>query len=155
MGDPAGSAPGSIVCHNDVCLENVVFRDGTAVALLDFDFAAPGRPVYDIVQMARMCVPINTDANAAREGWQPADRPARLRVVADAYGMDGIARAQMLALMSESIRRGGEFIRKRVEAGDLNFIKVWNEIGGMAPYDRRREWWTANHDDFATALGVG
>lgn len=37
MADPAG---GPIVCHNDVCLENVVFRDGAAVALLDFDFAA-------------------------------------------------------------------------------------------------------------------
>src|SRR6266508_632011 len=54
MADPAG---GSIVCHNDVCLENVVFREGVAVALLDFDFAAPGRPVYDVAQMARMCVP--------------------------------------------------------------------------------------------------
>ena len=29
---------GPIVCHNDVCLENVVFRDGEAVGLLDFDF---------------------------------------------------------------------------------------------------------------------
>ena len=41
MADPAG---GPIVCHNDVCLENVVFRDGVAVGLLDFDFAAPGPP---------------------------------------------------------------------------------------------------------------
>ncbi len=39
--DPRG---GTIVCHNDVCLENVVFRDGEAVGLLDFDFSAPGRP---------------------------------------------------------------------------------------------------------------
>ncbi len=58
MADPDG---GSIVCHNDVCLENVVFRDGVAVGLLDFDFAAPGRPVYDLAQMARMCVPIDDD----------------------------------------------------------------------------------------------
>ena len=29
------------MCHNDVCPENVVFRDGIAVALLDFEFAAP------------------------------------------------------------------------------------------------------------------
>jgi len=31
---------GPVICHNDVCLENVVFRDGVAIALLDFDFAA-------------------------------------------------------------------------------------------------------------------
>jgi aminoglycoside phosphotransferase (APT) family kinase protein len=41
MADPPG---GAIVCHNDVCLENVVFRDGVALGLLDFDFAAPGQP---------------------------------------------------------------------------------------------------------------
>ena len=33
LADPAG---GTLVCHNDVCPENVVFRDGVAVALLDF-----------------------------------------------------------------------------------------------------------------------
>src|SRR5207248_6215100 len=32
MADPAG---GPVICHNDVCLENVVFREGAAVALLD------------------------------------------------------------------------------------------------------------------------
>ena len=77
-----------------MCLENVVFRDGVAVGLLDFDFAAPGRPIYDLAQMARMCVPIDDDVNAARLGWEPADRPARLRLVADAYGLDAAGRAR-------------------------------------------------------------
>ena len=36
MVDPAG---GPFVCHNDVCLENVVFSQGIAVGLLDFDAA--------------------------------------------------------------------------------------------------------------------
>jgi Ser/Thr protein kinase RdoA (MazF antagonist) len=31
-----------------------VFHEGTAVGLLDFDFAAPGRPVYDLAAFARM-----------------------------------------------------------------------------------------------------
>ena len=39
MADPVG---GDVFCHNDVCLENVVFRGAVAVGLLDFDFAAPG-----------------------------------------------------------------------------------------------------------------
>src|SRR5437588_6165835 len=50
LADPAG---GTLVCHNDVCPENVVFRDGIAVALLDFEFAAPARPAYDVAQLAR------------------------------------------------------------------------------------------------------
>ncbi len=76
LADPSG---GSIVCHNDVCMENVVFRDGAAVGLLDFDFAAPGRPLYDLAQFARMCVPIDDDISAALLGWQITDHPARLR----------------------------------------------------------------------------
>ena len=63
LADPAG---GPIVCHNDVCLENVVFVDGVAVGLLDFDFCAPGRPLYDLAQFARMCVAIDDDVSAAR-----------------------------------------------------------------------------------------
>jgi hypothetical protein len=89
VGDPAG---GPVVCHNDVCLDNVVFRGGEPVALLDFDFAAPGRPVDDLAAMARMCVPVDDDANAARLGWVPADRPGRLRLVADAYGLTAAGR---------------------------------------------------------------
>ena len=83
MADPES---GTIVCHNDVCLENVVFRDGEAVGLLDFDFAAPGRPVFDLACFARMCVPIDDDSRT-RFGWTAADLPKRLRLVADAYGL--------------------------------------------------------------------
>jgi aminoglycoside phosphotransferase (APT) family kinase protein len=41
------------VSHDDLCLENVVFQDGQAVGLIDFDSAAPGQPLHDIEQFAR------------------------------------------------------------------------------------------------------
>jgi len=81
LADPGGDA--GIVCHNDVCLENVVFRSGEAVALLDLDFAAPGRPVYDLARLALMCVPVDDDLSAAWLGLQPADKAARLELVAE------------------------------------------------------------------------
>jgi hypothetical protein len=149
MADPARGGP--IVCHNDVCLENVVFRDGLAVGLLDFDFAAPGRPVYDLSQFVRMCVPIDDDVNAARLGWRPADLPARLRLAADAYGLDGAEREQLLEILSDSIARGGGFVRRRVEDGDPNFIKMWNEMGGIERFDRRRRWWAEHQERFVHA----
>jgi hypothetical protein len=149
MADPIG---GPIVCHNDVCLENVVFRDGVAVGLLDFDFAAPGRPVYDLAQFARMCIPVDDDVSAARLGWHVADRAARLRVVADAYGLDGAGRAELLQLLAESIARGGQFVRRRVEAGDLNFVAMWNAMGGMERFDRRRRWFESHVEAFSHAM---
>ncbi|HEY8094063.1 MAG TPA: phosphotransferase [Acidimicrobiales bacterium] len=149
MEDPSG---GPIICHNDVCLENVVFRDGTAVGLLDFDFAAPGRPVYDLAQMARMCVPIDDDVNAARLGWEPADSPGRLRRVADAYGLDGAGRQLLLEILADSMASGGEFVRRRVAAGDPNFIAMWTDMGGQQRFDRRRRWFADHQDRFQRAL---
>ncbi len=149
MADAAG---GPIVCHNDVCLENVVFRDGQAVALLDFDFAAPGSPTSDLAAFARMCVPIDDDENRARFGWNVADLPARLRLVADEYGLGADGRASVLTALDDSIARGGEFVRRRVEAGDPNFIAMWEEMGGMHRFDRRRAWWKESRPQFAAAM---
>lgn len=149
MADPAG---GPVVVHNDVCLENVVFRHGRAVGLLDFDFAAPGRPLYDLAAFARMCVPVD-DPTRTRLGWTlDADLPARLRLVADAYGCDAVARAELLGCLDDTIADGGRFVLRRVEAGDANFAAMWEAGGGMARYDRRRAWWAAERAAFAAAL---
>jgi hypothetical protein len=147
--DPAG---GTLVCHNDVCPENVVFRDGIAVALLDFEFAAPGRPIYDVAQLARLCVPFDDDFDQARLGWRPADRPARLRLVADAYGLDRDGRAELLTAVSDAIDRIEAAVRRSVDSGDPNSIALWNRTGGSERYGRRRRWWTDHHDQFAAAL---
>jgi hypothetical protein len=149
LADPAG---GTLVCHNDVCPENVVFRDGIAVALLDFEFAAPGRPVYDVAHLARLCLPIDDDFDQARLGWRPADRPARLRLVADAYGLDRDGRAGLLTAMDDAIARVEAAVRRSVDAGDPNSVAMWNRTGGSERYDRRRRWWTNHHDQFAAAL---
>jgi hypothetical protein len=149
LADPAG---GTLVCHNDVCPENVVFRDGIAVALIDFEFAAPGRPVYDLAQLARLCVPIDDDVDEARLGWRPADRPGRLRLVADAYGLDRDGRAELLTAIDDAIVRVEEAVRRRVDAGDPNAIAMWNRTGGNERYDRRRRWWSDHNDEFAAAL---
>ncbi|MFF8986323.1 HAD-IA family hydrolase [Streptomyces globisporus] len=58
LADPEGAASGALGCHNDACLENVVFRDGRAAALIDFDLAAPGRPVWDVAMAARHWAPM-------------------------------------------------------------------------------------------------
>lgn len=149
MADPAG---GPTICHNDVCLENVVFRDGVAVGLLDFDFAAPGRPLYDLAQFARMCVPVDDDVSADRMGWMPADRPHRLRTVAEAYGLTAGERQELISILAETIARGGEFVLRRVEEGDPNFIRMWDEMGGSERFDRRRRWWTAERGRYLSAL---
>lgn len=143
-----------VVCHHDVCPENVVFRDGRAVALLDFDFAAPGRRVFDLASLARMCVPIDEPVNAGRLGWNPADPVARLRLVADAYGLPP-DRSSLVAPLRDQIRAGGWFVRRRVVAGDPAFTAMWEEMGGEARYERRHRWFESRLDDFVHGVGGG
>ncbi len=149
LADPAG---GRIVCHNDVCLENVVFQAGVAVGLLDFDYCAPGRPTYDLAQLARMCVPIDDDESAAQLGWEPADRPGRLRLACDRYGLDGAGRAETLDVLDDAVARGGEFVKRHVDAGEQSFTLMWEWMGGQERWDRRRRWWAGSRGQFVDAL---
>ena len=149
LADPAG---GFLMCHNDVCLENVVFHDGHAVGLLDFDFAAPGRPIFDLAAFARMCVPIDDDLSASRLGFGVLDRPGRLRLVSDTYGLDASGRRELIQHLDRPMRGGGAFVQRRVDAGDPNFIRMLEEMGGMVRYDRRLRWWEESRDDFVRAL---
>lgn len=149
LADPAG---GSVVCHNDLEPSNVVFRDGIAVALLDFEFAAPGRPVYDLAHLARFFVPIDDEFDRARLGWRPADAPARLRLVADAYGLDGEGRAELLSAMVDAMDRIEAAVRQSVDDGEPNAIDLWNRTGGIERYNRRRRYWSEHFDEFAVAL---
>lgn len=148
--DPEG---GAVLCHNDVCLENVVFRDGRAVALIDFEFAAPGRPLFDLASFARMSVPIDDGASSSRLGWKSEiNQPARLRLVADTYGLNGDERSLLIRLLDTVVELHGEWVRKRVEAGDPGFVKMWTAMGGQERLDRRWRWWAEHREAFRQAL---
>ena len=149
LADPRG---GPVLCHNDVCPENVVYRDGVAVALLDFDFAAPGRAIYDLTQLAKMCVPLDTPADAARTGRGALDPFRRLRVVADEYGLPP-GRARFVEVIEESLTAGGAFVERRVERGEAAFVEMWETMGGRERYERRRRWFARHRDEFLETLG--
>jgi hypothetical protein len=151
----ADPTPGenSVLCHNDVCPENVVYRDSTAVALLDFEFAAPGRRLWDLAALVRMCVPLDTDDDAVRTGRGGLDPFRRLRVAAHGYGVDITERHELLDVLDRQFDQAGEFVRRRVAAGEAAFIDMWRTMGGQARYDRRREWFRSNRARFDQALG--
>jgi aminoglycoside phosphotransferase (APT) family kinase protein len=150
MADPAG---GTVICHNDVCLENLVYRDQVAIGLLDFDFAAPGRRVHDLAAFARMNVPMDTDDDAVLLGRTPPFDPfRRLRIVADAYGLPP-DRHELLDAVADGVARGGQFLQRRLDEGNEAFIRMVAESGGMAKFDRRRAWFAATRERFADALG--
>jgi len=142
LADPEGAtAPGSVVCHNDVCLENVVFRDGRAVALIDFDLAAPGRPVWDVAMAARYWAPMR-----GRAGLDP---PHRLRVLADGYGLGRADRAALPRVIEQATAVCRAFVESRVKRGDAAYATAYAE-SGRAVWDRHQTW-LADHRHALTA----
>jgi hypothetical protein len=146
LADPHG---GDVLCHNDVCLENVVFSSGTGAALLDFDFAAPGRPIWDVVHTARYWVPL-TDPTL------PSARPlldpfARLRILADAYGLNAAERASFPAVLVDVERVAVQFVEGRVQRGLVEFQKMWTPEA-QARHALKMSWIDRNTDRLLAAL---
>lgn len=57
---PAGSGP--VICHGDPKPENMVWRDGQAVGLFDWEAARPENPMDDIAYALDYLAPVNADA---------------------------------------------------------------------------------------------
>src|SRR5260370_26709142 len=59
-----------LVSHNDAHPANLVFRDGRAMALIDFDWAGPGSAIWDFAAAARYWAPLQDDADVtdSRQG---------------------------------------------------------------------------------------
>jgi len=82
--DPEG---GPVICHNDPFPVNFVFRGGRAVALIDFDTAAPGRALWDLALAIQIWAPLH----APQVRWyypQRLDGIARAGILARAYGIN-------------------------------------------------------------------
>ena len=125
LADPAG---GPVICHNDVCIENVVFRDGRAAALLDFDLAAPGRRVWDVAQAARYWIPLTDPELPAAADRGVSDPIGRLRRFVDAYGLETGPRRQFVEVVLEAERGARRFVEGQAARGAAGSLRTrWPE----------------------------
>jgi len=84
---PAGLGAGKIMCHGDPGPWNIVWSDDRPIALIDWDFALPAVPLYDVSYVAFEMVPLRDDDRCAQVGFaEVPDRVSRLRLVCDTYG---------------------------------------------------------------------
>ncbi len=137
LADPEG---GTLVCHNDVCIENVVFRDGRATGLLDFDFSAPGRPQWDLVMAARYWVPLLDPESAAATTREHLDVTSRLQLLVAAYGLDVDDRRAFGDVLEEAEKVALRFVLGRIERGEEAFIQMWTDLGGEVRHQRKMAW---------------
>jgi hypothetical protein len=134
---PAG-AQGELVCHTDLCLENVVVREGRACAFIDFDFATPADPLFDIAVAARHWIPLRDpiDIADARAGTDLIDRFARFTAV---HHLGPAQRDRVTHLLLGFLDDSLVSIRAKAEAGHPGYAQTWAQ--GYEPMNRRSRAW--------------
>lgn len=140
-------AHGDLVCHTDLCLENVVVREGHAAAFIDFDLATPASPLFDIAIAARHWIPLRdpadiTDARAA------TDLIHRFSLFADAHHLDAAQRHHLIRMLDGFLDDALHSIRRHAESGHPGYARMWaDDYEGM---NRRSRAWLIDH---ASELG--
>jgi hypothetical protein len=130
-----------LISHNDPNLDNVVFRDGEAVALIDFDLASPGSRLWDVAAAARLWAPLRPDPDIgdARRGRALG----RFRLFVDAYGLAGADRDRMVDAVIANHDWLYDIVRRGAENGNPGFAEYW-ETSAAGRSGRARQWYVRN-----------
>ena len=140
-----------VVSHNDPNLDNIIFQDGRAVALIDFDLASPGSRVWDLACTARLWVPLREIGDVPDAVRHRSLE--RLGLFADAYGADREQRAGLVDAVAECHRWCYAIVREAVINGHPTFSHKWH-AGGRALAARTGKWLAAHAGELHAALDV-
>jgi hypothetical protein len=139
---PPSEFRGTLVCHNDVCLENVVVSGARAVAFIDFDFARPVDRLWDIAIALRHWVPMR-DPNDVDEHRAHGDPFARCGLFLAEHGLDARERERTLDALLSFLDCALNYVRAQTEAGHTGHAAEWN--AGYEGRNRRAHRWVAQH----------
>lgn len=142
--------PGEIICHNDVAPYNLVRGHDGRLALIDWDVAGPAPPEDDVAFAACAFVPMHPDDECRRLGVpEGIDRPGRLRLLADRYGL--ASRADFVDRMRARLAASIDRITGAADSGDRAFQQLVAN-GLLEPVRAQREWIQANRAALDDAL---
>lgn len=128
-----------LVSHQDYCPGNVVFRNQRPAAFIDFDLARPTTRVADCVNALYWWAPLLDPLDRA-PSLADADIPRRVRLFADAYGMSGEQRCQIVSVAVKRAANAHATMRAAA-ASDPVFRRWWDE--GVKDRMPRAEQWLA------------
>lgn len=141
--DPPGLPPAPIyedelIGHLDITPENIVFRDTTAYALIDFDLVRPATRVDELYSAMLWWAPLNEpeDVDPSLRGLEA---PRRCRILADAYGMSDRDRGRLVEVAVLRTRRSWHLMKHRAEVDGGGWQRMWDE--GVGEIIKRREAW--------------
>jgi thiamine kinase-like enzyme len=140
-----------LVTHNDMKPDNVVFRDGRAVALIDFDLASPGSRAWDVACAARLWAPLRprihiSDVRRGREF-------ERFRLFVDSYGMNDSDRVKVAEGVQQNYKWFYDLIKSSAASGHPGFTKLWTSKTSVRA-ELTTQWYAENERNLRAALGI-
>jgi hypothetical protein len=145
---PAPVYPPELIGHVDITPENVVFRDGRAFALIDFDLAKPATRADEMFNTMMWWAPLS-DPRDADPLLQRVDVPRRARILADAYGLSDADRERVIEVAVVRSRRSWHLMKDRAETHGGGWQRMWDD--GVGDEIKRREAWLERHATELTA----
>ena len=130
------------VGHRDVTPENVVFRDGQAVALIDFDMVRASSRVDEVGNLLLWWAPLMPPEDR-QEVLRDVDALARARLLVDAYGLGSSERRHVVDVAISSAERSWFTMRERARRDGGGWQRMWDE--GVGDRIHRRQAWLADN----------
>ena len=147
---PASPYPPELIGHVDITPENAVFRDGEAVALIDFDLAKWATRADEVFNMMMWWAPLADPADVDPL-LQHVDVPRRCRLLADAYGMSQADRQRLVNVAIMRTRRSWHPMKRRAETHGGGWQRMWDEgVGDVI--NRRLAWLERNASSLRAVL---
>lgn len=119
---PEGS---DIIAHQDLAPWNLVVGGEDEWAFIDWDTAAPGSRLWDVAYAMHGFIPLS-----AHPDRQRSDAGDRLRIFADAYGLDEAERCQLVPLLGRRTRSMHDFLQDQAVRGSEPWATLWAEGHG-------------------------
>jgi len=145
---PPASYAGSLVCHNDPNLDNVIFQRHRAVAFIDFDLASPGTAIWDVAGAARLWSPLmaDNDIGDARRGRTLG----RFKSFVDSCGADALDPERLVdaVLLNHDWLYG--IVQSGAEQGNRGFRDHWQQRAERV--ERTRRWYELNRQALLSAV---
>ena len=135
---PAPQYPPELIGHVDITPENVVFRDGRAFALIDFDLAKPATRADEMFNAMMWWAPLS-DPRDVDPLLQGVDVPRRARILADAYDLSDADRQRVIEVAVVRNRRAWYLMKERAETDGGGWQRMWDE--GVGDLIKRRGAW--------------